>query len=209
MSTMILPELIAERNDYFSGVRLQLLPAVPMSQDQFFDLCQQNPEMRFERTAQGELIVMPPAGGESSAQNLSLSGQLYAWYRRVGKGKAFDSSGGFVLPNGATKNPDAAWVSDERLATVTPEQMKKFPPVCPDFLAELMSPSDSLPRMQEKMEEYVANGTKLGWLIDPNKKQVHVYSAGQAVQILDNPATVSADPELPGFVLDLAPVWQP
>ncbi len=209
MKTMTLPKIDPEFAQYLTTNPIQLLPVISMTQDQFFDLCQQNPEMRFERNAKGELIIMPPAGGESSAQNLSVASQLYAWVKRAGIGKAFDSSGGFILPNGANRSPDTSWISPEQLARITAEQMKKFLPVCPFFLVELISPNDSLKKTQEKMEEYMANGTMLGWLIIPEKKQIHVYRPGQPVQVLDNPQTLAGDPELPGFVLDLEPVWRP
>lgn len=209
MSTATMPAFDAEYFQYLADNPIQLLPAVPMTQDEFFAFCQQNRKLRFERSAKGELILMPPAGGESSAQNLSVAGQLYAWYRRVAIGKAFDSSAGFILPNGANRSPDASWITPEQLATITTDQMKKFLPVCPFFLIEMFSPSDSLKQTQAKMEEFIANGSKLGWLIDPEKKQVHVYRPGQPVQVHDNPQTVSGDPELPGFVLDLEPVWRP
>jgi Uma2 family endonuclease len=209
MSTATMPSADADILQYWVNNPIQLLPVVAMTQDQFFDFCQQNRKMRFERNAKGELIVMPPAGCESSMQNLSVASQLYTWARRVGQGKVTDSSGGFILPNGANYAPDAAWITPEQLASLTPEQMKKFLPVCPYFLVELMSPSDSLKKTMEKMEEYLANGTKLGWLIHPDKQQVYVYRPGQAVQVLDNPQTISGDPELPGFVLDLEPVWRP
>lgn len=194
---------------YWANNPIQMLPAVPMTQDQFFDFCQQNRKLRFERTAKGELIVMPPAGGESSNQNATILGQLYAWTIRDGSGKVYDSSGGFILPNGANRSPDASWVLITRLAEFTQEQLKKFVPLSPDFVIELLSPSDSIKKTQEKMEEYVANGTKLGWLIHPEKRQIHVYRPGQPPQVLDGAKTVSAAPELPGFVLDLEPVWKP
>jgi len=209
MSTSTLPSVDTDMLQYWVNNPIQLLPVVTMTQDQFFDFCKQNRKLRIERNAKGELIVMPPFCGESSAQNLSVASQLYNWYRRVRIGMAFDSNGGFILPNGATYAPDAAWITSEQLATITPEQMKKFLPVCPYFLVELMSPSDSLKQTKAKMEEYLANGTKLGWLIHPDKKQVHVYRPGQEVVVLENPQTVSGDPELPGFLLDLEPVWRP
>jgi Uma2 family endonuclease len=209
MSTATLPSVDSDMLQFWVNNPIQLLPVVAMTQDQFFDFCQQNRKLRFERNAKGELIVMPPAGGESSAQNLSVASQLYVWYRRAGIGKAYDSSGGFILPNGANRSPDASWISPDQLASLTPDQMKKFLPVCPFFAIEVMSPSDSLKKTMEKMEEYIANGTKLGWLIHPDKKQVYVYRPSQAVEVLDNPQTVSGDPELPGFVLDLETVWRP
>ena len=118
-------------------------------------------------------------------------------------------SGGFILPNGANRSPDAAWLSPEQMAALTPEHRKKFLPVCPYFVTEVRSPSDVLKKLQAKMEEYIANGCQLGWLIDPENRQVHIYRPGQEVQILDNPEAVAGDPELPGFVLDLEPVWHP
>lgn len=209
MSTMTLPSVDADMLQFWVNNPIQLLPVVVMTQDQFFEFCQQNRKLRFERNAKGELIVMPPAGGESSMQNLSVASQLYMWYRRVAIGKAFDSSGGFILPNGSNRSPDASWISPDQLASLTPEQMKKFLPVCPFFLVEVMSPSDSLKKTLEKMEEYIANGAKLGWLIHPEKKQVYVYRPGQPPQVFDDPQMVNGDPELPGFVLDLEPVWRP
>lgn len=209
MSTATLPGIEPEFAQYFVVNPIRFSPAISLTQDQFFDLCQQNRDWRLERTAQGELILMPPAGGESISQNLSIAAQLYAWYRRVGVGRAFDSSGGFILPKGANRSPDASWISPEQLATITPEQLKKFLPVCPYFAVEFVSPSDSLTKTCEKMDEYIANGTRLGWLIIPEKKQVHVYRPGQPVQIHDDPRTLAGDPEMPGFVLDLDPVWRP
>jgi Uma2 family endonuclease len=193
----------------FPAIRLQLLPALPMTQDQFFDFCQQNRKIRFERTAKGELIIMPPSGGESGAQNASITAQLYLWARRDGTGKAFDSSVGYDLPNGATRSPDSSWVSLQRLAGISPEQMKRFLPLCPDFAVELLSPTDSLRATEEKMEEYLANGAVLCWLINPRKRQVSIYRPQRPVQILGNPTTAAGDPELRGFVLELEPVWQP
>jgi Uma2 family endonuclease len=209
MSQAALEVIVPDLDAPFPGIHLKMLPAVPMTQDQFFDFCQQNRKMRMERTAAGELIVMAPSGGESSAQNLGVAAQLFNWSRRDGTGKAFESNTGFILPNGANRSPDASWVLLTRLAAVTPEQMKKFPPLCPDFVVEVLSPSDSLRQTMEKMEEYIENGARLGWLINPRRNQVHVYRPGRAVEILDNPATVAGDPELTGFVLDLDPVWRP
>jgi Uma2 family endonuclease len=193
----------------FSSFRLKMEPAVSLTQDQFFELCQQNSELRLERTALGELIVMPPASGGSSARNLSVSAQLYIWSEQHGTGMAFDSSAGFILPNGATRSPDASWVSQEQMALISDEQMDKFLPRCPDFVIEILSPTDSLRQTAEKMEEYIANGAKLGWLIDPRNKNVHIYRPGQEVQILEGPISLSGDPELPGFELNLEAVWQP
>jgi Uma2 family endonuclease len=188
---------------------IQMAPAVPMTQDQFFDFCQQNSEKRFERTAEGEIIIMAPSGGEAGIQDLAVSAQLYFWAVKSGKGKAFGPTAGFTLPNGANRAPDAAWITSEQYAELTAEQLKKFLPLCPFFLIEVRSPSDRLKELQDKMEEFIANGCALGWLIDPQTRRVHVHRPGQPPQVLDNPSTVSGEPELPGFVLDLAPVWQP
>lgn len=193
----------------FFPFSIQLAPVVRMTQDQYFDFCQLNADKWFERTAEGELIIMPPSGGDSGFRDVSVSAQLYVWTKTIGQGQAAGPSNGFILPNGANRAPDAAWISPEQLAAITPEQRQKFLPVCPFFLMEVLSPSDSLKRLQEKMEEYLANGCRLGWLIDPAKMQVHVYRPGQPVQVLDNPRTLAGDPELPGFVLDLEPVWRP
>lgn len=193
----------------FPEISILLSPVVPMTQDQFFDFCQLNGDKRFERTAEGELIIMPPAGGDTGFQEAEVCIQLGNWAKAFGKGKVMGSSGGFILPNGANRAPDASWLTPEQLATIAPEQRKKFLPVCPFFLIEVKSPSDNLKKQQEKMDEYIANGCQLGWLIDPEKQDVHVYRTGQAVQVLHSPQIVSGDPELPGFVLDLGPVWRP
>ena len=207
MSGLSIPVSDADSKRYWSNLHVQLLPAVPMTQEQFYQLCQQNPKLRLERTARGELIIMPPTGGGTGKRNLSISAQLYNWAQLDGTGEAFDSSTGFILPNGANRSPDTSWILKTRLRLLTAEQMEKFIPLCPDFLVELMSPTDSLLETQKKMEEYLDNGARLGWLIDPGRKHVHVYRPGQTVQVLESPDTISADPELPRFVLDLKPVW--
>src|SRR5947209_12269376 len=209
MNTSVLPTCHPTPVGDFPDISLKMLPAVTMTQDQYFDFCQQNPELRFERTAQGELIIMTPSGGEAGFQDAEVCWQLGAWARAVGRGKVTGSSGGQVVPNGANRAPEASWISPEQLAAITPEQRKKFLPICPFFLIEVKSPSDSLSKLQEKMDEYIANGCKLAWLIDPEKQHVHIYRPGRPVQVLDQPTTVSGEPELPGFVLDLEPVWHP
>jgi Uma2 family endonuclease len=188
---------------------LRLAPAIEMTDDQFFALCQQNRDLRLERTAQGDIIVMPPTGFETGNRNTSITGQLYNWTKKDGTGVACDSSTGFKLPNGADRSPDAAWVLRERLVGFTPEQKQKFLPLCPDFVIELRSPSDRLEDVQAKMEEYIENGTRLGWLIDPQAKCVHVYRPGLMSQVLQGVQKVSGEGELPGFVLDLRDIWEP
>ena len=190
-------------------LKLKMEPAVTLSQEQFFDFCQQNRDMRFERTAQGEIVIMPPSGGESSAQNVSVSAQLFQWAQQKGGGMVFDSSGGFVLPNDANRSPDAAWITQEQRESLSREQLRKFVPLCPAFVVEVMSPSDRLKTMRDKMQEYADNGVKLGWLINPFQFQVHIYRPGQPVEVHDKPATLSGEPELPGFVFDFADVWNP
>lgn len=188
---------------------LHFPPAVEMTSEQFFEFCQLNRDLRIERTAEGDIIIMPPAGGETNARNADLTMQVRLWAKKDGSGVAFDSSGGFELPNGATRSPDAAWVKRSRLATLSSEQKQKFLPLCPDFVIELRSPSDLLSTSQDKMEEYLANGAQLGWLIDPEQRRVYVYRPDADVEHLDNPTEIAGDPVLPGFVLDLTDVWGP
>ena len=188
---------------------LRARPALTFSDDEFFEFCRQNRDLRIEQTAGGEWIIMPPTGFETGNRNHEVSRQLGNWARQDDAGIAFDSSTGYILPNGAKRSPDASWVLRSRLAALTPEQKKKFLPLCPDFVIELRSPSDSLTDTQDKMAEYRDNGARLGWLIDAAERQVHIYRPGAEVEILETPASVSADPELPGFILDLAYVWEP
>jgi Uma2 family endonuclease len=188
---------------------LHTRPAFEMSDECFFNFCQVNREWRIERDAQGEVFIMPPAGGETSGKNARLTTVLTTWSLQDGTGVAFDSSGGFDLPNGATRSPDAAWVRRSRLATLAPEQKERFLPLCPDFVIELRSPSDRLQTLQDKMQEYLDNGAQLGWLLDTPNRRVFVYRPGKAVECLENPATLAGEPELPGFVLELAKIWQP
>jgi Uma2 family endonuclease len=186
---------------------LRLRPVIDLTDDQFLALSALNRELRMERDAEGGLLLMPPTGGESSASNMSISGQLYVWARRDGTGTAFDSSGGFKLPNRALRSPDASWMPNSRLDRFTREQRKKFIPACPDFIIELRSPSDTMADLHAKLREYIANGARLGWLLDPETRRVFVYRPDAPVEQLDDPATVEGDPVLPGFVLNLREVW--
>lgn len=179
-----------------------------VTQEQFAALAASNRELRLERTAQGELIVNPPTGWETGKRNRSISGELYIWWRNAGKpGEVFESSTGFILPNGANRSPDACWVSQERWDALTPEQKGTFANICPDFVVELRSSSDSLISQQEKMREYMDNGAVLGWLIDPQNRTVEIYRAGLEVEVLANPSELSGEEVLPGFLLDLREVW--
>jgi Uma2 family endonuclease len=184
-------------------------PRLKLTDDLFYELCRQNRDMRLERTAKGELIIMPPTGGETGSRNDEITRQLSNWRKADTTGASFDSSTGFKLPNGADRSPDAAWVQRARLAQLTLAEKKKFLPLCPDFAIELRSPNDDLDDVKTKMEEYIACGLRLGWLIDPEEKTVYVYRPQAAVQKLVNVNAVSADPELPGFVLDLRGIWNP
>jgi len=178
-----------------------------LSDDDFFDFCQANRDWRIERTSDGDIIIMPPTGGETGERNFNLTGMFHAWVRTDGTGKGFDSSTGFILPNGAERSPDLAWVRVSRWNALTERQRERFAPLCPDFVVELWSPSDSLTTLQAKMEEYIQNGAELGWLIDPFEKKVHVYRPQAQVECLDNPTTVSGEPLLKGFVLDVRELW--
>ena len=166
-----------------------------------------NPALKMDE--EGNLEVMPPTGGKTGNRNIELAAQLQIWTRQEGTGAAFDSSTGFRLPNGPVRAPDAAWVRRERLADLTAEQKQKFILLCPDFVVELRPPTDSSSILQDKMREYVENGTRLGWLIDPSGRRVHVYRPGSEVERLKGASLLSGEPELPGFTLDLSKLWEP
>jgi len=177
--------------------------AIELTDEQFFQLCQDNRDFRFERTASGELIIMPPTGSDTGRRNIKITAQLEVWSSQNNLGVAFDSSSGFKLPNGADRSPDASWVKRERWDALTPEQQERFAPLCPDFVVELRSPSDSLEKVRQKMREYIDNGARLGWLINPKNQQVEIYRQNQDVEMLKSPATLSGEDVLPGFVLEL------
>ncbi|MGF1601879.1 MAG: Uma2 family endonuclease [Thermosynechococcaceae cyanobacterium] len=184
---------------------LTLDPIVDLSDEQFYQLCQINRDIKFERTAAGALIIMPPTGWETGKRNFSLSGQLWNWVEKNKLGVGFDSSTGFTLPNGADRSPDAAWVKQERLETLNPDPAK-FLPLAPDFVMELRSATDNLTTLQAKMEEYRANGVRLGWLINPQDQQVEIYRLDQDTEILQSPVRLSGEEVLPGFTLDLSSI---
>lgn len=186
-------------------VRLQ--PVIELTDDQFYELCQLNRDLKIERTATGELIVMPPTGGESGKRNAELITDLNIWNRQTKDGVVFDSSTGFKLPNGADRSPDASWVRRDRWQALTPKQRKKFLPLCPDFLIELASETDKSEELRRKMQEYLDNGLRLGWLIDPKNKKVEIYRPGQDVEVLRFATTLSGEDVLPGFVLELQPIF--
>ena len=180
--------------------------AVKFTHAQFVELCETNRELQLELSSTGELIILAPTAWGSSKRNFKLGGQIYLWNEQTQLGEAFDSSGGFVLPNGAQRSPDVSWVENSRIAAINPDP-NKFLPLAPDFLIELRSATDSLPKLQEKMQEYQANGVQLGWLIDPQNQRVEIYRPGEEVEILQSPTQLSGEKILPGFTLNLTTIW--
>lgn len=184
------------------------LPAIKsMSVEQFYEFCLANRDLRIERTASGEVIIMPPAFSDTGNRNIKIAQQLANWAEQDGTGETFDSSAGFTLPNGATRSPDASWIKLERWNALTEDQKASFAPICPDFVIELRSKSDALKGLQDKMQEYIDNGALLGFLIDRKNRKVHIYCPNQEPEIVDNPETVSGEPVLPGFALQMAKIW--
>jgi Uma2 family endonuclease len=204
---MVLNNLVVNQQAEINAVVLHWPPSLRLDEDQFFDFCQTNKELRIERTASGDCLIMAPTGGETGCRNSRLVTQLSVWADRDGSGVVFDSSSGFILPNGATRSPDVSWVKKTRLSALTAQQRKRFLPLCPDFVIELRSPTDSIPILQDKMLEYIANGASLGWLIDPETKQVSVYQTNQPAVNLNNPEFLSADELVNGFKLELQRIW--
>jgi Uma2 family endonuclease len=182
---------------------------VEMNDDQFFDFCQVNRELRIERTPEGDVLIMAPEGSESGQSDAEITVQLGNWAKRNGTGVVFGSSAGFRLPNRAVRSPDASWVLKSRLKRFSREERRKFLPLCPDFVIELKSPTDRLADLKNKLAEYIENGARLGWLLDPEARRVLVYRPQRPVEVLDHPESVAGDPELPGFVLDLKGIWEP
>jgi Uma2 family endonuclease len=201
-----------------NALTLQLPPVLKLTDEQFAQLTAANQDLQLELTAKGELIIMPPTGGETGNRNFEVYIDLGIWNRQTRLGKAFDSSTGFRLPKGGTRSPDASWVRIERWNALTQEQRKKFLPLCPDFAVELVSETDSeavaslraseVEETRSKMQDYVDNGLRLGWLINPRTRQVEIYRPNQAVEVLQSPATLSGEDVLPGFLLDLQPIFE-
>jgi Uma2 family endonuclease len=179
-----------------------------LTEEQFILLCQENPELRLELSAERELIIMPPTGSEGGWRSGEVFYSLTAWTKQDGTGLSFDSSTGFTLPNGAIRSPDASWIRRERWTALSKVQREKFAPICPDFVIEVRSQTDKLPDLRNKMQEYIANGARLGWLIDPLEKRAYIYRLDQPVETLENPQTLSGNPELPGFVLRVQDLWE-
>ena len=181
--------------------------SIELTDEQFYQLCINNRNIRFERNANGDLLIMSPTGGETGNRNIEIAYQLQAWSRQNKSGLAFDSSTGFKLPNGADRSPDASWIPLTKWNALTDEQKQRFLPVCPDFVIELLSPSDKLSKTQAKMQEYLDNGMRLGWLINRPEQKVEIYRQGKDVKVLESPQSLSGETVLAGFVLDLKPIW--
>lgn len=190
-SSGLIPLMVPER----SGLRV--------SDKSFWRLCRDNRDLRLERTARGELIVMAPAGSESGCRNAGLTAQLWNWNRASGLGYCFDSSAGYRLPNGATRAPDASWIARDRWEALSLDERRRFAPICPDFVAELMSPTDNRETVRAKLREYLDQGARLGWLLDPDAAEAEIYRPGRPAEVRSRPATLTGEDVLPGFVLDL------
>lgn len=191
-----------------SPLILQLPSSMQMTDEQFFEFCQVNSDLRIERNKLGEISIMPPTGSETGNRNFNLAGQLYIWAEQDGTGICFDSSTGFKLSTGAERSPDASWIKLERWNTLDSEQQQKFAPLSPDFVIELRSPSDNLQPLKDKMEEYMREpGIQLGWLIDRKNRRVYIYRPGKPEQCLENPDSISGESVLPGFILNMSKVW--
>lgn len=189
-----------------TAIAINFNNVVQFTDNQFYQLCHDNPDVKLERNQWGELVVMPPTGGETGNRNSEMNAEFVIWNRKTKLGKVFDSSTCFKLPNGGNRSPDVSWIRLERWNSLSAQQREKFPPIAPDFVLELMSPSDGLSDIQKKMQEYMAAGVKLGWLLNINR-QVEIYRQGQAVEILNSPTSLSGEEVLPGFILDLSVVW--
>jgi Uma2 family endonuclease len=191
-----------------SPLILRFPSSMQITDEQFFDFCQANRDLRIERNQFGEISIMSPTGSEAGNREGNIFGQLWIWSEQDGTGITFTSSTGFKLSTGAERSPDAAWIKLERWNTLTPEQQKKFAPICPNFVVELRSPLDNLQPLKEKMQEYMQEpGIQLGLLIDRKHRQVYIYRPGQTEECLANPDTVSCDPVLPGFILKMSKIW--
>ncbi len=191
-----------------SPLVVQFPPSMQMTDEQFFEFCQVNRNLRIERNQFGEISIMPPTGSETGNREFNIALQLGVWSEKDGTGICFSSSTGFKLSTGAERSPDASWIQLSRWNTLSPEQQQRFAPICPDFVIELRSPSDNLQPLKEKMEEYMREpGIQVGLLIDRNHRRVYIYRPGIAAECLENPATVSGEPVLPGFILNMSKVW--
>jgi len=196
-------QILVEESELPTAIQLK----GAMSDDEYFEFCAENPDKRIERTAQGDVIIMPPAGLESGFRNNEISAELRAWARKDGRGRSFDSNTEFILPNGAAYAPDASWVSSARLDGLTKAQKRKFAPLCPDFVVGLMSPSDRLPKAKAKMREWIENGAQLAWLLDADHRTAYLYRPDREPEVLIDPERLTGEGPVAGFVLDLKEIW--
>ncbi|MEI6442136.1 MAG: Uma2 family endonuclease [Nostocales cyanobacterium ELA583] len=190
-----------------TAITVNLNPIIQLNENQFYQLCRENPEVKFERSADGKLLIISPTGGGTGKRNFEIGIEFGIWNRQTKLGVCFDSSTCFKLPNGANRSPDVAWIKNDRWNALTPEEQENFPPIAPDFVLELMSPSDTLQETQAKMQEYINNGVKLGWLINRKMRQVEIYRLGKPIEILDFPQQLSGEDILTGFILDMQIIW--
>ena len=190
-----------------NALTISIDSVIDLTDEQFFQLCRKNSDLRFERNAQGDITIMAPEGSDTGMRSAGITTDLEIWNRKIKLGVTFGSSTGFKLPNGSDRSPDASWILKERWDSLTPQQRAKFAPICPDFVIELMSPSDSLKATQAKMQEYQDNGTRLGWLINRKDREVEVYRVGKIKEVLQNPSSLSGEDVLPEFILNLVEIW--
>lgn len=197
-----------EVGNYFFPIVLDFTDVLKkMNDDEFENFCRHNPDLQIELTKEGELVIMPPTGGETGIRNFSLILEFGKWSEKDRSGVAFDSSTVFRLPNGAKRSPDLSWAKNEKWNNLSADERKKFPPICPDFVVELRSPSDSLTNLKNKLTEYLENGASLGWLIDPIERKVYVYRPHSETEILENPASISGENLLKDFSLEMNKIW--
>jgi Uma2 family endonuclease len=194
--------------DIETRATFELLAERPMDDEEYFGFCAKNPELRIERSTRGEITIMPPAGAETGFRNSDLTAQLAMWAKRDGRGRAFDSNAEYILPDGSALSPDASWVQSSRLERFTKEQKKRFLPLCPDFVVELLSPTDRLPKTQAKMRQWIENGAALGWLIDADRRTVYAYAPGREPEELVNLDRLDGSGVVEGFSLELADIWK-
>ena len=191
-----------------TAITINFNPIIKLTEEQFYELCRANPDIKFERNAKGEIVIVPPTGGETGKCNATITADFVIWNRQTKLGEVFDSSTCFHFPNGADRSPDVSWIKQERWDALTEKQKEKFPPIAPDFVLELMSPTDRLRETQDKLKEYMDNGVSLGWLINKKTRSVEIYRPGKAVEVLENPPKLSGEDILPGFILNLEFIWK-
>ncbi|AFZ03063.1 Uma2 family endonuclease [Calothrix sp. PCC 6303] len=190
-----------------TALTLNINSIIKLTKEQFYQLCEENPDLKLERNTQGELIIMPPTGGETGRSNVNLILQVASWNEQNQLGEVFDSSTGFTLPSGADRSPDVSWVEKSRWDALTKEQKERFIPLCPDFVIEILSPNDSLKKTQQKIQEYIENGCSLGWLLNRKKQEVEIYRPGKDVEVLNSPQSLSGEDILPGLIVNLQKIW--